>query len=135
MKIAIIILLIGALGAGVCNYFCKNNKENKMETPMLESAKGVDLYGDDEYVFLDVRTLNEHRAKAIPNSPVIPVQELESRVNELNKYKGATSLQFKEKMSREAFSETGYYDALISNHFNKISKNKFPNKKLKKLCY
>ena len=87
MKIAIIILLIGALGAGVCNYFCKNNKENKMETPMLESAKGVDLYGDDEYVFLDVRTLNEHRAKAIPNSPVIPVQELESRVNELNKYK------------------------------------------------
>ena len=51
-------------------------------------------------------------------------------IDELNKYKGATSLQFKEKMSREAFSETGYYDALISNYFNKISKNKFPNKKL-----
>jgi phosphoribosylaminoimidazolecarboxamide formyltransferase/IMP cyclohydrolase len=33
-------------------------------------------------------------------------------------------------MSREAFSETSYYDALISNYFNKISKNKFPNKKL-----
>ena len=33
-------------------------------------------------------------------------------------------------MSREAFSETSYYDALITNYFNKISKNKFPNKKL-----
>ncbi len=33
-------------------------------------------------------------------------------------------------MSREAFSETSYYDALIANYFNKISKNQFPNKKL-----
>jgi len=33
-------------------------------------------------------------------------------------------------MSREAFSETSYYDALITNYFNKISKNNFPNKKL-----
>ena len=51
-------------------------------------------------------------------------------INELNKYKGSTSLQFRKKMSRDAFSETSYYDALISNYFNKISKNKFPNKKL-----
>ena len=51
-------------------------------------------------------------------------------INELNKYQGYTSLQFREKMSREAFSETGYYDALIANYFNNISKNKFPKKKL-----
>lgn len=51
-------------------------------------------------------------------------------INELKKYKGSTSLQFREKMSREAFSETSYYDALITNYFNKISKNQFPNKKL-----
>ena len=51
-------------------------------------------------------------------------------INELKKYKGSTSSQFREKMSREAFSETSYYDALITNYFNKISKNKFPNKKL-----
>ena len=50
--------------------------------------------------------------------------------NELKKYNGSTSSQFREKMSREAFSETSYYDALITNYFNKISKNKFPNKKL-----
>jgi len=51
-------------------------------------------------------------------------------INELKKYNGSTSSQFREKMSREAFSETSYYDALITNYFNKISKNKFPNKKL-----
>jgi rhodanese-related sulfurtransferase len=117
MKIAIIILLIGALGAGVCNYFCKNNKENKMETPMLESAKGVDLYGDDEYVFLDVRTLNEHRAKAIPNSPVIPVQELESRVNELNKYKDKKIVVYCRSGNR---SKRGT-DILINHGFDAVN--------------
>ncbi|MFL2893922.1 MAG: bifunctional phosphoribosylaminoimidazolecarboxamide formyltransferase/IMP cyclohydrolase [Candidatus Pelagibacter sp.] len=51
-------------------------------------------------------------------------------IKELKKYNGSTSSQFREKMSREAFSETSYYDALITNYFNKISKNQFPNKKL-----
>ena len=51
-------------------------------------------------------------------------------INELNSNKGSTTLKFREKMSRDAFSETSYYDALISNYFNKISKHKFPKKKL-----
>ena len=33
-------------------------------------------------------------------------------------------------MSLEAFSETAYYDAVISNYFNKIKKNDFPKKKI-----
>tara|TARA_B110000438_G_scaffold268452_1_gene284057 strand:+ start:1 stop:1020 length:1020 start_codon:yes stop_codon:yes gene_type:complete len=33
-------------------------------------------------------------------------------------------------MSLEAFSETAYYDAVISNYFNKIKKKKFPKKKV-----
>ena len=33
-------------------------------------------------------------------------------------------------MSLEAFSETAYYDAVISNYFNKIKKNNFPKKKV-----
>jgi phosphoribosylaminoimidazolecarboxamide formyltransferase/IMP cyclohydrolase len=33
-------------------------------------------------------------------------------------------------MSEEAFSETAYYDALISNYFNKFSNNFFPKKKI-----
>ena len=43
-------------------------------------------------------------------------------INELNKCRGSTSLNFREKMSLEAFSETAYYDAVISNYFNKLKK-------------
>ena len=51
-------------------------------------------------------------------------------INELNKCRGSTSLNFREKMSLEAFSETAYYDAVISNYFNKLKKNNFPKKKV-----
>jgi len=51
-------------------------------------------------------------------------------INELEKNKGSTSLNFREKMSLEAFSETAYYDAVISNYFNKIKQNNFPKKKV-----
>ena len=51
-------------------------------------------------------------------------------IKEINKHKGSTSLAFREKMSLEAFSETAYYDAVISNYFNKIKKNNFPKKKI-----
>ncbi|MDA9597378.1 bifunctional phosphoribosylaminoimidazolecarboxamide formyltransferase/IMP cyclohydrolase [Candidatus Pelagibacter sp.] len=51
-------------------------------------------------------------------------------INEIKKNKGSTSLKFREKMSSEAFSETAYYDALISNYFNNIRQNNFPKKKI-----
>ena len=51
-------------------------------------------------------------------------------INEVEKNKGSTSIEFREKMSLEAFSETGYYDAVISNYFNRIKKNDFPKKKI-----
>ena len=51
-------------------------------------------------------------------------------IKELNLNKGSTSLNFRQKMSEEAFSETAYYDALISNYFNKLTKNFFPKKKI-----
>ena len=50
-------------------------------------------------------------------------------IKELNINKGKTSLNFRQKMSEEAFSETAYYDSLVSNYFNKYSHNKFPKKK------
>ena len=50
-------------------------------------------------------------------------------INEIEKNKGSTSIEFREKMSLEAFSETAYYDSVISNYFNKLKKNNFPKKK------
>jgi len=51
-------------------------------------------------------------------------------INEIEMNKGSTTFEFREKMSLEAFSETAYYDAVISNYFNKIKKNNFPKKKI-----
>ena len=56
--------------------------------------------------------------------------QYEELVGEIEKNKGSTSLNFREKMSLEAFSETAYYDAMISNYFNKIKNNNFPKKKV-----
>ena len=56
--------------------------------------------------------------------------QYEELVNELNSNKGQTTLEFRQKMSEIAFTETAYYDALISNYFNLKSKNFFPKKKI-----
>jgi phosphoribosylaminoimidazolecarboxamide formyltransferase / IMP cyclohydrolase len=57
-------------------------------------------------------------------------EQYDGLINEIKKNKGYTSYDFREKMSLEAFSETAYYDAVISNYFNKIKKNNFPKKKV-----
>ena len=51
-------------------------------------------------------------------------------IKELVKFNGSTSQNFRQKMSQIAFSETAYYDALISNYFNKIKNDNFPKKKI-----
>ena len=51
-------------------------------------------------------------------------------IDELKINKGSTSLKFREKMSRIAFTETAYYDSVITNYFNEISKISFPEKKI-----
>ena len=51
-------------------------------------------------------------------------------IDELENNNGCTTLKFREKMSLEAFSETAYYDAVISNYLNKINKINFPKKKV-----
>ena len=50
-------------------------------------------------------------------------------IDELKKNKGATTLEFRKKMSQIAFAETAYYDSVISSYFNKILKTEFPKKK------
>ena len=51
-------------------------------------------------------------------------------INEIENNNGSTSINFREKMSSEAFSETAYYDAVISNYFSKIINNNFIKKKV-----
>ena len=57
-----------------------------------------------------------------------PNQYLEL-IDELIKHKGSTSLRFREKQSSIAFTETAYYDSIISNYFNILDHNNFPEKR------
>ncbi|MDC1129985.1 bifunctional phosphoribosylaminoimidazolecarboxamide formyltransferase/IMP cyclohydrolase [Candidatus Pelagibacter sp.] len=76
-------------------------------------------------------TMVRAAAKNYANVTVITSSNQYSElINEIEKNKGSTSIEFREKMSLEAFSETAYYDAVISNYFNKIKKNNFPKKKI-----
>tara|TARA_Y100000590_G_scaffold294938_1_gene332404 strand:+ start:697 stop:2235 length:1539 start_codon:yes stop_codon:yes gene_type:complete len=63
-------------------------------------------------------------------SVITDPSQYEELIDELNKHRGSTSLKFRQKMSEEAFSETAYYDSLISNYFNKYNNNEFPKKKI-----
>ena len=51
-------------------------------------------------------------------------------IDELNRNKGSTSLKFREKLARIAFTETAYYDSVISDYFNKKNNIIFPKRKI-----
>jgi len=61
---------------------------------------------------------------------ITSTNQYEELINELKKNKGSTSLEFREKLSRIAFTETAYYDSVISNYFNKRNNLIFPKKKI-----
>jgi len=56
--------------------------------------------------------------------------QYEELIQELKSNKGSTSLEFREKLSRIAFTETAYYDSIISDYFNRKNDIIFPKKKL-----
>ncbi len=56
--------------------------------------------------------------------------QYEELIQQLKNNNGSTSLDFRKKMSQNAFSETAYYDSLIVNYFNKFTNNHFPEKKI-----
>jgi phosphoribosylaminoimidazolecarboxamide formyltransferase / IMP cyclohydrolase len=51
-------------------------------------------------------------------------------INQLKVNKGSTSLEFRKRMSQLAFTETAYYDSVITSYFNLISNTNFPQKKI-----
>ena len=87
----------------------------------LEIIENIDI-GGPAIVRAAAKNYNDVTVVTDPN-------QYDSLIKELNIYKGKTSLNFRKKMSEEAFSETAYYDSLVSNYFNKYNNNKFPKKK------
>src|SRR5210317_2160061 len=61
---------------------------------------------------------------------ITSVDQYKELIDQLKKNKGSTSLEFREKLSRIAFTETAYYDSVISDYFNKRDNIIFPKKKV-----
>jgi phosphoribosylaminoimidazolecarboxamide formyltransferase/IMP cyclohydrolase len=61
---------------------------------------------------------------------ITSLDQYEELIGELKLNKGSTSLEFREKLSRIAFTETAYYDSVISDYFNKKNDVIFPKKKV-----
>ena len=61
---------------------------------------------------------------------ITSTDQYQELIDEMNKNNGTTSLKFREKLSRTAFTETAYYDSVISNYFNKKTDTQLPDKKV-----
>ncbi len=61
---------------------------------------------------------------------ITSIDQYSELIDQLKYNKGSTLLKFRKKMSQLAFAETAYYDSVISNYFNEISKINFPKKKI-----
>ena len=132
--------------AGILN---KRDSKSHYQDLINNNFKNIDLVIVNFYPFEETLKNTSNHKKIIENIDVggptmvraaaknyndVTVITSSSQYNDLIKemvrFKGATSLNFRERMSQIAFTETAYYDALISSYFNKITNNHFPQKKI-----
>ena len=132
--------------AGILNE--RKNKAHQKEL-RLNNYENIDLVIVNFYPFEKILEKTNSHKKIIENidiggptmvrsaaknyndvTVVISSKQYPDLINELEKNKGATSLKFREKMSKLAFTETSYYDSVITDYFNKINYTDFPSKKI-----
>mgnify|MGYP001170806775 CR=1 FL=1 len=58
------------------------------------------------------------------------INQYSDLIKNIKKNNGSTSLNFRKEMAKNAFSATAHYDVVVSNYFNNVLKDNFPNKKL-----
>ena len=128
-----------------------NKRKNKIHTKemKLKNFENIDLVIVNFYPFEKTIKKTKNNDKIIENidiggptlvraaaknyndvTVITSTKQYKELMNELIVNKGCTSLNFREKMSRLAFTETAFYDSVISNYFNDISNTKFPEKKI-----
>ncbi len=132
--------------AGILN---KRNNKSHSKDIKKNNFEDIDLVIVNFYPFeKTIEQINNH-AKIIENidvggptmvraaaknyndvTVITSVNHYSELINELKENKGRTSIKFREKMSRLAFGETAYYDAVISNYFNKFNNINFPKRKI-----
>ncbi len=132
--------------AGILN---KRNNKSHLRDIKNNRFENIDLVVVNFYPFEKIISQTNDHLKIIENidiggpamvraaaknyndvNVITSISQYSELISELRENKGCTSLKFREKMSRIAFEETAYYDAVISNYFNKYNNINFPNKKI-----
>ena len=132
--------------AGILN---KRKKKSHLKDIKINGFENIDLIIVNFYPFEKTIKKTRNHKKIIENidiggpamvrsaaknyndvTVITSSDKYEELIQELNKFKGSTSLKFREKLSRIAFSETAYYDSVISSYFNKRTNTIFPEKKI-----
>ena len=132
--------------AGILN---KRNDKSHRQDLISNNFENIDLVIVNFYPFEETLRNTSNHKKIIENidvggptmvraaaknyddvTVVTSFAQYEELIEELVKFKGSTSQDFRQKMSQIAFTETAYYDALISKYLNKITLNRFPEKKI-----
>ena len=125
----------------------RHNKKHKSEMSK-QNFPAIDLIIVNFYPFQKIVLNTKNSKKIIENidiggptmvraaaknfknvSIVTNKDDYKSLIEELETFKGKTSLKFRELMSSKAFGLTAYYDSMIANWFNKKLKIKFPERK------
>ena len=105
----------------ICNFypFEKTLEKTKNENEIIEN---IDIGGP---------TLVRAAAKNFNDVTIITSPEqYPELINQLKVHKGSTSLEFRKELSKIAFTETAYYDAIISEYFSNSSNSYFSKKKV-----
>jgi len=132
--------------AGILN---KREKKSHLKDLKDNNFENIDLVIVNFYPFEDALKKTLEHKKIIENidiggptmvrsaaknyndvTVITSSDQYEELIQELKKFKGSTSLNFREKLSRIAFTETAYYDSVISSYFNKKTNTVFPKKKI-----
>ena len=132
--------------AGILN---KRNNKSHLKDLKINNFENIDLVIVNFYPFEKTLKETNNHNKVIENidvggptmvrsaaknyqdvTVITSSNQYEELINELKKNNGSTNLKFRERLSRIAFTETAYYDSVISNYFNKISNTLFPEKKV-----
>jgi len=132
--------------AGILN---KRNNKNHIKDLSDNNFENIDLVIVNFYPFENTLKSTRNHNKIIENidiggptmvrsaaknymdvTVVTSSNQYAELIEELKKNNGSTTLEFRKKMSRIAFTETAYYDSVISDYFNKITNTSFPNKKI-----
>jgi phosphoribosylaminoimidazolecarboxamide formyltransferase/IMP cyclohydrolase len=132
--------------AGILN---KRNSKVHLKDLKNNNFENIDLVVVNFYPFEETLNNTKNHKKIIENidvggptmvrsaaknyqdvTVITSSNQYEELIEELKKNKSSTSLKFREKLSRIAFTETAYYDSVISDYFNKKNNIIFPKKKV-----